>query len=216
MISRGHHVQIRRNGEYHSEFAGGIDEFAALEATLASDEARTTIERVAWAICTDERQADYVIEESNHIYTPSEKTVWLIVGILLIPLGFGILILIALFKDGPLNEETHEISGRYFIAELRGLIEFECKNDVFTKLQFTRIKPNAVVGYQYVDSGDSSTAFEFTIHNGEGPNIRLWRLGGWHDGKEFGKNYPKLVDFSERTGIRLSQGMLNRFGKWIP
>ena len=194
-----------------------MDESAAFEATLASDEARSTIERVAWAICTDERQADYVIEESNHIYTPSEKTVWLLLGILLIPLGFGILILIALFKDGPLNEETHEISGRYFIAELRGVIEFECKNDVFTKLTFTRIEPNAIVGHQYVEFGDNgSTYLEFIILNGEAPNIRLWRLGGWHDGREFGKNYPKLVDFSERTGIRLSPGMLNRFGKWIP
>ena len=193
-----------------------MDEFAALEATLASDEARSTIERVAWAICTDEREADYVLEEFNIVNTPSDKTVWLIIGILLVPLGFGILILIALFKEGPLNEETHTISGRFFIAELRGVIEFECKNDVFTELAFTRIEPNAVVGYQHVDSGDSSTAFEFTIHNGEGPNIRLWRLGGWHDGREFGKNYPKLVDFSERTGIRLSPGMLNRFEKWIP
>ena len=193
-----------------------MDEFAAFEETLASDEARSTIERVAWAICTDERQADYVIEESNHIYTPSEKTVWLLLGILLIPLGFGILILIALFKDGPLNEETHEIIGRYFIAELRGVIEFECKNDVFTKLTFTRIEPNAIVGYQYVEFGDSGTAPEFTVLNGEGPNIRLWRLGGWHDGREFGKNHPKLMDFSERTDIPLSQSMLNRFQKWIP
>ena len=61
-----------------------MDEFAAFEATLASDEARSTIERVAWAICTDEREADYVLEETNHIYTPLEKTVWLLFGILLI------------------------------------------------------------------------------------------------------------------------------------
>ena len=193
-----------------------MDEFAALEATLASDEARSTIERVAWAICTDERQADYVIEEMNHIYTPSEKTVWLLFGILLIPLVIGVIILIALFKDGPLNEETHLIRGRYFIAELRGVIELECKNDVFTELTFTRIEPNATVGYQYVDFGDSSTAFEFTILNGEGPNIALWRLGGWHDGRDFGRNYPKLMDFSERTGIPVSQSMLNKFEKWIP
>lgn len=193
-----------------------MDEFAALEATMASDEARSTIERVAWAICTDEREADYVIEEFNFVNTPSLKTVWLIVGILLVPLVIGVPILIALFKEGPLNEETHTISGRYFIAELRGVIEFECKNDVFTKLTFTRIEPRATVGYEYVESGDNGTALEFTILNAEGPNIPLWRLGGWHDGREFGKNYPKLVDFSERTGIGLSQGMLNRFEKWIP
>ena len=193
-----------------------MDEFAAFEATIASDEARSTIERVAWAICTDEREADYVIEEINHIYTPSEKTVWLLFGILLIPLVIGVIILIALFKDGPLNEETHLIRGRYFIAELRGVIEFECKNDVFTELTYTRIGPNAIVGYQYVDFGDSGTAFEFTILNDEAPNIALWRLGGWHDGRDFGKNYPKLMDFSERTSIPVSQSMLNKFEKWIP
>ena len=194
-----------------------MDEFAAFEATLASDEAQSTIERVAWAICTDERQADYVIEESNHIYTPSEKTVWLLLGILLIPLGFGILILIALFKDGPLNEETHLLSGRYYIAELRGVIEFECKDDVFTELTFTRIEAKAIIDHHYVDFGDNGGSYlEFIIPNGEGPNIRLWRLGGWHDGREFGKNYPKLMDFSERTGIPVSQSMLNKFEKWIP
>ena len=194
-----------------------MDEFAAFEATLASDEARSTIERVAWAICTDERQADYVIEESNHIYTPSEKTVWLVLGILLIPLGFGILILIALFKDGPLNEETHQINGRYFIAELRGVIEFECKNDVFTKLTFTRIEAKAIIDYHYVGYGDNGGSYlEFIILNAGGPKIRLWRLGGWHDGREFGKNYPQLLDFSERAGIPLSQRMLNKFEKWIP
>ena len=194
-----------------------MDEFAALEATVASDEARSTIERVAWAICTDERQADYVIEEFNIVNTPSDKMVWLIVGILLVPIGFGILILMALFKEGPLNEETHTISGRYVIAELGGVIEFECKNEVFTKLTFTRVEAKASVGYHYVEFGDNGGMnLEFIILNPEGSNIRLWRLGGWHDGKEFGKNYPKLVDFSERTGIRLSQGMLNRFEKWIP
>ncbi len=194
-----------------------MDEFAAFEATLASDEARSTIERVAWAICTDEREADYVIEESNHIYTPSDKTIALLLGILLIPLGFGILILIALFKDGPLNEETHLLSGRYYIAELRGVIEFECKNDVFTELTFTRIEAKAIIDHHNVEFGDNgSTYLEFIILNGEGPNIRLWRLGGWHDGREFGKNYPKLVDFSERVGIPLSQRMLNKFEKWIP
>ncbi len=194
-----------------------MDEFAAFEATLASDEAQSTIERVAWAICTDEQQADYVIEESNHIYTPSDKTIALLLGILLIPLGFGILILIALFKDGPLNEETHLLSGRYYIAELRGVIEFECKNDVFTELTFTRIEAKAIIDHHNVEFGDNgSTYLEFIILNGEGPNIRLWRLGGWHDGREFGKNYPKLVDFSERIGIPLSQRMLNKFEKWIP
>ena len=96
-----------------------MDEFAALEATLASDEARSTIERVAWAICTDEREADYVLEEFNIVNTPSDKTVWLIIGILLVPLGFGILILIALFKEGPLNEETHTTKVNYFIVELQ-------------------------------------------------------------------------------------------------
>ena len=128
-----------------------------------------------------------------------------------------ILILIALFKDGPLNEETHLLSGRYYIAELRGVIEFECKNDVFTELTFTRIEAKAIIDHHNVEFGDNgSTYLEFIILNGEGPNIRLWRLGGWHDGREFGKNYPKLVDFSERTGIRLSPGMLSRFEKWIP
>ena len=194
-----------------------MDEFAAFEATLASDEAQSTIERVAWAICTDERQADYVIKESNHIYTPSEKTIALLLGILLIPLGFGILILIALFKDGPLNEETHLLSGRYYIAELGGIIEFECKNDVFTELTYTRIEAKAIIDYHDVEFGDNgSTYLEFIILNGEGPNIRLWRLGGWHDGREFGRNYPKLMDFSERIGIPVSQSMLNRFEKWIP
>ena len=194
-----------------------MDEFAAFEESLASDEARSAIERVAWAICTDEREAEYVIEEFNIVNTPSDKTVWLIVGILLVPLGFGILILIALFKEGPLNEETHTISGRYFVAELRGVIEFECKNDVFTELSFTRIEAKASVGYHYVEFGDNGGMnLEFIILNPEGPNIRLWRLGGWHDGREFGKNYPKLVDFSERTNIPLSQAMLNSFAKWIP
>ena len=194
-----------------------MDEFAAFEATLASDEAQSTIERVAWAICTDEREADYVLEEMNHIYTPSEKTVWLLLGILLTPLVIGIIILVALFKDGPLNEETHLLRGRYFIAELRGVIEFECKNDVFTELTFTRIEAKAIIDHHNVEFGDNgSTYLEFIILNGEGPNIRLWRLGGWHDGREFGKNYPKLVDFSERVGIPLSQRMLNKFEKWIP
>ena len=194
-----------------------MDEFAALEATIASDEARSTIERVAWAICTDEREADYVLEEVNHIYTPSEKIVWLVFGILLIPLIIGVIILIALFKDGPLNEETHLIKGRYFIAELRGVIEFECKDDVFTELTFTRIEANAIIDHHYVDFGDNGGSYlEFIILNAGGPKIRLWRLGGWHDGRDFGRNYPKLMDFSERTGIPVSQSMLNKFEKWIP
>ena len=208
---------VRRKHEVRAQISVCMDEFAELEATVHFDEAQSAVRRVAWAICTDEREADYVIEEFNIVNTPSDKTVWLIVGILLVPLGFGILILIALFKEGPLNEETHTISGRYFIAELRGVIEFECKNDVFTELSFTRIEAKASVGYHYVEFGDNGGMnLEFIILNPEGPHIRLWRLGGWHDGREFGKNYPKLVDFSERTNIPLSQGMLNSFAKWIP
>ncbi len=199
-----------------------MDEFAELEAELTQEQnvPTSSLQHILKLLDSGELEVDYTIKSVDEVVTSGQKWAYLAIGIILAPIGIGLLIIWGLIKDGSLNSSTHNMIGKYYLGFCHSILEYEYKNEQLIEAKLTNLDGNSYVSHEWISFGDNGGQYlAFYIHGSGNNNVKLGDIPETLTGRKenFQKVYRKVKDFCEISGLKNVSSLKEekKYAQWI-